>query len=220
MRIRIDINTYQATIPYNHQHLLTGVIHKWLGTNTLHGGISLYSFSRIEGARSTKDGLRFGNYGSFFFSAHDPEVVNALIRGIFKDKTMFGGLYVEEISIIENPDFGGVDNVYFSIGSPILIKRTVDGASKHYVYTDQQADELLKETLLLKMQVAGLEDHSLEIRFDREHAGASTKLVDYDGIKNRANWCPVVIKGKPETLLFAWTVGLGSSTGIGFGALR
>lgn len=220
MRIRIDINTHQATIPYNHQHLLTGVIHKWLGKNTLHGTISLYSFSRIEGAKSTGDGLRFGNFGSFFFSAHDPEVVNELICGIFRDKTMFGGLYVEEIAIIENPDFGGVDNAYFNIGSPILIKRLVDDASKHFVYTDEHTDELLKETLLLKMQVAGLEDNSLEIHFDRDHAGAGTKLVDYDGIKNRANWCPVILKGRPETLLFAWNVGLGSSTGIGFGALK
>jgi CRISPR/Cas system endoribonuclease Cas6 (RAMP superfamily) len=34
------------------------------------------------------------------------------------------------------------------------------------------------------------------------------------------NWCPIIIKGKPETKLFAWNVGLGNSTGIGFGAIK
>jgi CRISPR/Cas system endoribonuclease Cas6 (RAMP superfamily) len=30
----------------------------------------------------------------------------------------------------------------------------------------------------------------------------------------------VIIKGTPEQLAFAWNVGLGNSTGIGFGALN
>jgi CRISPR/Cas system endoribonuclease Cas6 (RAMP superfamily) len=29
----------------------------------------------------------------------------------------------------------------------------------------------------------------------------------------------VIIEGKPETKLFAWDVGIGNSTGIGFGAI-
>jgi len=70
------------------------------------------------------------------------------------------------------------------------------------------------------MQVAGLTDDTLELRFDKDYPRASTKLVDYDGIKNRASWCPVIMKGKPETKLFAWNVGLGNSTGIGFGAVK
>jgi len=220
MRIRIDFSANQATIPYSHQHYLTGVIHKWLGQNKLHGAISLYSFSRLEGAKNTRDGLRFGNKGSFCFSAHNPEVVNSLIKGIFKDKILFSGLSVDEISVIENPEFENVTEAYFHINSPVLIKRLVDGKSIHYLYTDEKADELLRETLLNKMAQVGLTDDELEIKFDRSYPKASTKLVDYDGIKNRANWCPVLVKGKPETLLFAWNVGLGSSTGIGFGALR
>lgn len=125
---------------------------------------------------------------------------------------------VEEIAVIEDPHLS--DAVRFNIGSPILIKRYADTKVKHYVYTDPQTDEFLKETLLTKMNLAGLEDDTLDIHFDRDYPKASTKLVDYNGIKNRANWCPIIVKGKPETLLFAWNVGLGSSTGIGFGALR
>lgn len=220
MRLQIDINTHQATIPFSHQHLLTGVIHKWLGINNLHGEISLYSFSRIDGGKHTGDGLKFGSNGSFFFSAHDAEVTNALLLGIFKDKTMFNGFEVENVTMIPNPDLTAVRKITFSVGSPILVKRHIETAVKHYVYTDEMSDQLLKETLLQKMQIAGLTDDSLDIHFDRNYARAGTKLVDYDGIKNRASWCPVVISGKPETLLFAWNVGIGNSTGVGFGAVR
>jgi CRISPR-associated endoribonuclease Cas6 len=131
---------------------------------------------------------------------------------------MFCGLEVEDITIEEDPDLSNRE--YFNVGSPILIKRLTDKGTKHYKFNEPEADNFMKETLLTKMKLAGLEDDTLEISFDKDNIGASTKLVDYDGIKNRANWCSVIIKGKPETKLFAWNVGIGNSTGIGFGAIR
>lgn len=44
-------------------------------------------------------------------------------------------------------------------------------------------------------------------------------MVTYRGIGNRANMCPVIIDGRPETKAFAWEVGIGNSTGIGFGSI-
>ena len=63
-------------------------------------------------------------------------------------------------------------------------------------------------------------DNDFEIYFDASHTKAGTKLVNYKGIMNRASWCSVIIKGSPETKLFAWNVGIGNSTGIGFGAIK
>ena len=45
-------------------------------------------------------------------------------------------------------------------------------------------------------------------------------MVTYNGIKNRASLVPIVIEGTTEQITFAWSVGLGNSTGIGFGALK
>jgi CRISPR-associated endoribonuclease Cas6 len=70
------------------------------------------------------------------------------------------------------------------------------------------------------MKIAGLpEDESLKIRFDISSGNKRTKVIDYRGIKNRVNLCPVIMEGKSETKAFAWNVGLGNSTGIGFGAI-
>ncbi|HYG37289.1 MAG TPA: CRISPR-associated endoribonuclease Cas6 [Cytophagales bacterium] len=90
---------------------------------------------------------------------------------------------------------------------------------KHYLFDDEGADQLLTETLCTKLKTAGLEDTSLQILFDRSYPLAKRKKVTYKGIGNITSICPVIIKGKPETIAFAWNVGLGNSTGIGLGSL-
>ena len=45
------------------------------------------------------------------------------------------------------------------------------------------------------------------------------KFPDGKGIENRASICPLIIIAKPETIAFTWNVGIGNSTGIGFGAI-
>ncbi|MGN9307593.1 CRISPR-associated endoribonuclease Cas6 [Enterococcus faecium] len=56
--------------------------------------------------------------------------------------------------------------------------------------------------------------------FDRTYYAAKTKLVYYKNIGNKTSICPVIIEGTPEQIAFAWNVGVGNSTGIGFGALK
>jgi CRISPR-associated endoribonuclease Cas6 len=70
-----------------------------------------------------------------------------------------------------------------------------------------------------KLAVAGL-PQDISIAFDRTYHKAKTKLVSIKGIQSRANECPVIIKGAPELINFAWNVGIGHSTGSGFGALN
>lgn len=218
MRIHLKINSNNQIIPFDHQSLMVGTIHKWLGWNDLHGSIALFSFSRLEGAKPAKDGFKFEKNTSFYISAYDIQVIKALIKGIQSDPTMFSRLEVYELTIEEDPDLS--QREYFQPGSPIFIKRKVDNRSIHYLFNDADANQLMKETLQTKMKIVGLEDDTLDICFDLRYSNAGTKLISYDGVRNRANWCPVIIKGKPETKLFAWNVGIGNSTGIGFGAIK
>lgn len=218
MRIHLKIFSGNTTIPFSHQHLLVGTIHKWLGWNELHGNVALFSFSRLEKGEAIKTGLKLGTYSSMFISAYDDEVIKMLIKGIQKDPEMFEGLSVSEIIIQENPDLSKRD--IFSVASPVLIKRREGEKNKHYVYSDPDADKWLKATMLTKMKAAGIQDDSFEINFDKEYTHPTIKLINYAGIKNKVNWCPVIIKGKPETKMFVWNVGVGNSTGIGFGAIK
>jgi len=217
MRIHLSVSTPKKHLLFDHQHLLVGTIHKWLDWNEEHGKVSLYSFSRFEGGKVTKTGLFFENGISFFFSSHYPELIQKLISGIQTDRTMFNGLEVSEILMQQDPDL--TTKELFFPGSPVFIKRKNGEKIDHILYDDPKAGSYLKETLLTKMEQAGLKDDTLEISFDTCYRKAGSKMVNYNGIKNRASWCPVIIKGKTETKLFAWNVGLGNSTGIGFGAI-
>jgi len=218
MRIHLKIKTTSDVIPFDHQPLLTGTIHKWLGWNEEHGEVSLYSFSQLEGGKATPQGLRFERGTSFFFSSYNTNLVKKLIGGIQTDPTMFYGLTVLEVIIQEDPDFAG--RQLFYVASPIFIKRKVEDRINHILFDDPLAGTYLKETLQTKMKEAGILDNTLDVRFETGYPKAGTKMINYNGIRNRANWCPVVIEGKPETKLFAWNVGLGNSTGIGFGAIK
>lgn len=218
MRIHLKIRTTNKIIPFDHQPLLTGVIHKWLGLNEEHGQLSLYCFSQLEGGKATNNGLTFERGTSFFFSSHNINLIKRIINGIQTDPSMFYGLQVSEIIIQEDPDL--TDRELFFVASPIFIKRRIGDKIDHVVYDDLRANAYLKETLQTKMDVAGISDDTFEIRFEKTYPKAGTKKITYNNVQNRANWCPVIIEGKPETKLFAWNVGLGNSTGIGFGAIK
>jgi len=218
MRLHLKIETLNHTIPFDHQPLLVGTIHKWLGMNNEHGEVSLYSFSRIENGRATKAGLKFDRDATLFISSHNEELIKKLVWGIQQDKSMFDGLTVKELVLEQNPDLSNRE--LFFVGSPIFIKRQFEDVTEHILYTDERAPQFLKETLKTKMKLAGMTDDDFEICFDTTYARAECKLINYKGIANKANWCPVIIKGSPEVKLFAWNVGLGNSTGIGFGGIR
>lgn len=218
MRIHLKIRTTNEIIPFDHQPLLTGTIHKWLGQNNEHGELSLYSFSQLEGGKATPQGLRFERGTSFFISCHNSDLIKKLIGGIQIDPNLFYGLTVLEIIIQEDPDLS--DRELFFVASPIFIKRRNGEKVDHIIYNDQRANDCLMETLLSKMEKAGISDETLRIRLKKDYPKAGTKKITYNGVQNRASWCPVIIEGKPETKLFAWNVGLGNSTGIGFGAIK
>jgi len=219
MRILLKIQGTGNVIPFDHQHLLVGTIHKWLGKrNSIHDKVALFSFSRIRGGTFLQEGLIFEKGCSFFFSAYNPEIIKTLIGGVQKDPSMFLKLIVNEIIIQDDPDLSSRDLFY--PGSPVLIKRRIDNDIKHTTYIEPNASMYLKETLRTKMKHAGFSDENFEIRFNPLNNQASTKLVNYKGIENKANWCPILIQGSPEIKVFAWNVGIGNSTGIGFGSIE
>jgi CRISPR-associated endoribonuclease Cas6 len=218
MRIHLKLSPNKEIVPFNNQPILTGAIHKWIGENVLHDDVSLYSFSNLMNGEILKKGLNFENGSLWFISSYDNELIKKIISGIRTDPFINYGMEVKEVIIQENPDLSGID--HFKLASPVFIKRTIGNKEKHYVYDDPDSDKFLTDTLKTKMKKVGLIDNSIEIKFDRSYPRAQTKLIAYNNIKNKVNWCPIIIKGDPKTKVFAWNVGVGNSTGIGFGAIQ
>ncbi len=223
MRIHLKLTPNKEPVPFNYQENLTGAVNKWMGKNQDHDKISLYSFSWLTKGKTVKNktgikNLNFESGTGFFISAWDEAIIKSIIDGIQKDPGIAFGFKVQEIIIQETPDF--TSREHFEAASPIFIKRKIEDRIKYYYHDNKEAGDLLTETLKNKMKVAGIEDESLEIKFDPSYTRAYKKGTKYNGIQNIGSVCPVIIKAKPETKAFAWNVGLGNSTGIGFGAIR
>ena len=222
MRIVIYTTPNSSIVSFDYQQKLVGTIHKWLGNNEIHDNISLYSFSWLLGGKMIRNqGYTFPDGANFFVSFYEEEYLRLLIRTILSDPEMFCGLKVRDISIVNQPVFSE-DAQYFRLASPIFIKRLQDGTRnyKFYLYDDEVSNTLMTETLKHKMKEASLpEDGTLKVEFDLTYPQKQVKMVTIHGIKSKASMCPVIIHGSPQSKLFAWTVGIGNSTGSSFGSL-
>lgn len=222
MRIIIHTTPNSTVVPFDYQQKLVGTIHKWLGNNEIHDKISLYSFSWLMNGKMIKDqGFTFPEGANFFVSFYEEEYLKILIRTILSDPEMFCGLEVRDVSVVNQPSFSE-ESQSFGLASPIFIKRLQEGTRnyKFYLYDDADSNRLMTETLKHKMQEAGLpEDEKLKVEFDLTYPRKRVKMVTIHGIKSKASMCPVVIHGSSESKLFAWTVGIGNSTGSSFGSL-
>lgn len=221
MRIHLATTPNDKPVSFDYQQKLVGVLHKWLGgDNNEHGNMSLYSFSWLQGGVKDGNKLAFTKGAKWFISFYDERRIKQIVRNILDSPGMFSGMSVSDVVIEETPDLSKRNLFY--LGSPIFIKK-IDKESretKQLTFNDKEANDLMAQTLLHKMRIAGLPtDESLKVSFDLSYMNRKTKLSTYNGIGNRASLCPVLIDGKPETKAFAWNVGIGNSTGIGFGSI-
>lgn len=174
--------------------------------------------SWLNGAKSADNqGLNFPHGARWFISAHNTDFIKKVVEGVINDPTVAYGMEVTELTLGETPHFEG--RTRFIVGSPVLVKRTFETEQHHYTFQEREADELLTQTLRHKLNIAGLPDEGVTVQFDRSSPAAKTKVAAYRSISNKVNYCPVIIEGTEEQLGFAWNVGVGNSTGIGFGSL-
>ena len=216
MRLNFTLSSNSHPVPFDYQHSLTGAFHKWLPDNTFHDDISLYSLSWLSRGKRKESSLDFPQGSEWFVSFYDEKLAKQLLVNIFKDAGVAFGMRVIDIQIQKTPEFSDIER--FAVASPILAKQPDGESIRHRIFSEPEADKVLTDTLQHKLRTAGLSD-DIDVRFDREYPGAKTKLVTIKGIKNRASLCPVIIEGNPESLAFAWNVGVGHGTGSGFGAI-
>ncbi len=218
MRIYLHLTPNTEPVPFNYQPALVGAFHQWLGENDLHDDISLYSLSWLEHGKMRAKGFDFPDGSVFQISAPRPGLLADLINGVHRNWEIRWGMAVDSVHIKRTPNFG--DRHRFLVQSPVLVKRQdEEGKQQYYFPGDEKVNDYLTETLQHKLRRAGLTEE-VKVAFDSSYKNVKTKLVDYKGIKIRAAKCPVIVSGDPRAVAFAWDVGIGNSTGIGFGALR
>lgn len=218
MRIYLSTTPNNVIVPFDYQQKLIGVLHKWLGANELHDFISLYSFSWLMNGKISNDGFLFNKGAKWFISFHEDKYLKDVIRTILNDPEMFCGLVVKDISIEDTVNLE--NQKCFRLASPIFIKRKIDENIKFFTFEDEEANDLMLDTIKNKMNLAGMPtDETLKITFDTNYSMKKVKNVRIHNIVNKCSMCPVIIEGRQSTKNFIWNVGLGNSTGSGFGAI-
>jgi CRISPR-associated endoribonuclease Cas6 len=223
MRIHLTLTPNTKPVPFNYQHALTGVLHKWLGQNNLHDKISLYSFSWLRGEvkQIDKKYIAFSKGVDWYIKSWNDDVIKRLKMSIKEDSAVAFGMRVYKQSSDPTPNFGSVFR--FEVDSPVLTRRNSDGNSrKHLTFADEGADGSLTRTMRRKLKEAGFTngDSEVIVGFDRSYKNAHTKLITIKDIKLKTSICPVIVAGTPAAVQFAWNVGVGEMTGSGFGCLK
>jgi CRISPR-associated endoribonuclease Cas6 len=221
MRLNLRLTANTEPVSYNHLHRLTGALHKWLGWNEAHDGLSLYAFGWLQGGQSADGHLTFPRGATWRVSFYDTDRAKQLLDGIMQDPTVTAGMRVFEVKEQAVPQFSGCYR--FKVDAPVVARRTRDDGSRAYLtWEDEAADAVLTRVLRRKLAAAGLEEahRDARVQFDRTYRGARTKLAAIKGVKHKGSLCPVVVEGTPEAVRFAWQVGVGELTGSGFGALK
>lgn len=217
MRIYFHLTRNHELVPFNYQRNLVGAFHKWLGENELHDQLSLYSMSWLSHGEKRGKGLDFQNGSTFSISSPNPEFLAQLLQGVQDGHEIAWGMRVDHLTVQRTPNFGK-RKVFFA-DSPVHLKEWIDDKQEYVSPNDQQADELLTRVLHSKLDRAGISARA-DVSFDKSYPKKREKMITYKGINIKAWFCPVIVEGDEQAVSFAWDVGAGHSTGIGFGALR
>ena len=217
MRLYLTLSPNTEVVPFDYQHFLTGAFHKWVGWNSIHNEVSLYSLSWLQGAYQKHNGFGFPNGACWFISIYDEKLLKRTLSGILENPEVCCGMSVVDVRIQEPPRFSSTER--FILASPVLARKSDGQTLLHLAYDHPEVNDVLTKTLHTKLIKAGLEPDA-SVKFDSSYGRPKTKLVTIKGIQNKANFCPVIVEGSSDKIAFTWTVGVGHLTGSGFGSLR
>lgn len=222
MRVILNLSESLEIVPYTYKERCTDFLHDCVPLGDLHGGPSLFSFSNLRGdAKCSAEGINFPYGAQIFYNFHSKEAAELFVKGVKRSPYFGFGMRVKSVFIQQNPSFEfHADGVVFKTTSNVLVKsKKEDSKGYEFLFAgDPKANVIMTRILNNKAKLAGIE-HIGRVFFDPTYKRTKLKAWNYKGIVNKTSACPIVVQGHPEILEFAWNVGVGNSTGIGFGAL-
>lgn len=216
-------NSKTQLVPFDYRQMLVSFLHKKIlnKNNKYHDDVSLYTISPLFNSETTKEGLLF-NEGAIWYirTPHFEFFKDAFLKGKNALGSELGhGLFLKEINQ-QMEDFEGVDRL--NIGaSNIFLGQNPETEKRDHVtfkHDDNLSKSILKRIFLTKAKKINpnFNENDIEISFDRSK-DMKTRAVKFGGGVNIVSDARLNIIGTPEALSIIYGVGVGLSTGIGFG---
>ena len=249
MRIQILADVGDGlTLPINYNHLLTGVIYRFLAESNpeyasfLHNEgygaeprrFKLFTFSQLMAERRRVMGtrIRFDSTLTWFVSSPVETFLSHFADTLLTEgRLTIGGhqLQVRDVTIPRTPRFQS--EMRFRCLSPIVMTtvRERDGKqSMHYCLPDDPAfSELVRRNLIRKHEVIHNRppsDDAFTLQFDGNYIarrqGRVTRLIDFKGIKIKGVLCPLRVSGSRALIQTGYECGFGDKNSAGFGMVE
>jgi CRISPR-associated endoribonuclease Cas6 len=218
MRIRINLTYPTADVPVNNQHFMNGFIFESFGKDCdLHDTFSDYNISSLQGGtlKNDKKHIEFKNGNPYFYISGSDSFVNFAIEAFENSTASVFGMRYDSIGIDE--DF--VVNTYFDsivTISPIIVKAK---NGRKITFKDDEWLDRLTQNCVNKLQHLNIVDPTFKLEVVNPHK-AKEKCVWVGDIFNVCSNVRLKVFGRPGTRKALYNLGLGGSTGSGFGSIK
>lgn len=216
MRIKINFKPSTVEIPAKEIINLTkSYLHRIIGNNNdYHGKPSNYAITPLMRGKYNKDNKSYSfPYGTYIvFSTLDNNLMDIIFSNIYKVK-FDNNLQFFGIDIIEEKFTNG--NNYVTTLSPILLRN-----NKELTYLDKEDFEnILTEKTIKKLKYANqnLNTENLSIKLTYDDSYNKINIIPVNNIPNKTSQCNLVINTNKKVMETLYNIGLGISTGCGFG---
>lgn len=216
MRIKITFSDNKTPFQFSVNSEVNSFIHTCIGENNkFHGNFSNYCISTMQGGKMEKDGtINFPNGGVVYVSSVDDTFINRLLIGILKEPRYVGDMRCCNVDIADYNVMGEYDIIRCI--SPILLRKN----NKFITYQNENFINALLEQSKSKLLKLGFNEEKVNtlsiIPFHFEN-GKIKKVTIKKDLFMIASQVMLIIKGESEIRKKLYELGLGSSTGYGFG---
>lgn len=221
MRIKILLSGTNNQLPINNQDIVNSFIHRALGKdNKYHNQKNDYSISSLQGGKwiPETNNISFVKGGYITISSLNKEFLDDILLGLYKT-SFHQDIKVLGIEFIEEQFYNGWN--HFATLSPFIIKEQQDKKRYSFLTLDDiNFESKVKNYLLLKLSKINpkLDFSEFDVKIEN-NPNHKAKKVLVKNVINRANQCQVSIKCKREVAELIYNIGLGQSTGSGFGTV-
>lgn len=214
--------TKHFTTNITNQYIITSFFHKVMGNdNSLHDSFSEYAVSEIQGGKLANNCINYIDGGFVHISSPSTTILDNILLNIYghMNKEIYdnSGIYLRGISISDFTVGSRYDIIQTT--SPIRLKNK-DG--KEITFKDEEFIHLLNEKMKAKLHKfdndLNLNGFNLEVY---KIENAKQKMISVKkGVYTKCSYMRFVVKGTMETRRIAYLLGLGQSTGCGFGSIK
>lgn len=217
--MRIKLKFSESKMPFNEptQNAVNSCVHRILGENNkYHNTFSNYSVSSLFGGIIIDNKMTYPNGAHFYISSIDNEFIEQIMF-----KIIDGNIEMHDMKLL------GVDFEKFNVHSDYDIIRTISpillkDKERTVTYQDNDFINILTQKSKIKLLKSGFSEKDVNtLSIEPFHfEKARLKFPKVKNVVNKSSQVMLIVRGKKEMRLALYKMGLGKSTGCGFGAIE